>query len=361
MEMSFICGIVGLPGVGKTAIFNAITAAGAAGFGKDEANRATVQVPDSRIEPLVKMYNAPKIVPAQMEVVDIPGLKAGSTASGGRGSKLLAHVKDVDALIHVVRCFEDPDLAHEYDSINPARDVETIDLEMVVADAQTVQNKIDRIAKKAKSGDADAKRDLAALETVKASLDSGVPARKMGLGERELAAVFDCNLVSLKPVMYVANLKTPSDAKNEHVAALEKLASEEKAETVIVCGRDEADIAQLDPEDQKVFLAELGLEESSMERLIQAAYRTLGLVNFITAGPKEVHIWTCEAGSKAPRAAGKIHSDMEQGFIRMEVMTFVDLMELGSEAAVTKAGKLRVEGKDYVVQDGDIVVIRFNK
>ena len=359
--MSFICGIVGLPGVGKTAIFNAITAAGAGSFGKDEANRAVVQVPDSRIEPLVKMYNAPKTVPAQMEVVDIPGLKAGSTAAGGRGSKLLAHIKDVDAVIHVVRCFEDANLPHEYDTINPVRDVETIDLEMVVADAQTVQNKIDRLAKKAKSGDADAKRDLAALEAVKAGFDSGTPARRMGLGERELAAVFDCNLVSLKPVLYVANLKTPADADNAHVAALREAAAAESAETVIVCGRDEADIAQLDPEDQRVFLSELGLEESSMERLIRAAYRTLGLVNFITAGPKEVHIWTCDKGSKAPQAAGKIHSDMEQGFIRMEVIAYDDLIALGSEAAVTKAGKMRVEGKDYVVKDGDIVVIRFNK
>ena len=359
--MSFICGIVGLPGVGKTTIFNAITAAGAGSFGKDEANRATVQVPDSRIEPLVKMYSAPKVVPAQMEVVDIPGLKAGSTAAGGRGSKLLAHIKDVDAVIHVVRCFEDANIPHEYDTIDPARDVETIDLEMVVADAQTVQNKMDRMAKKAKSGDADAKRDMAALELVKAGLDAGTPARKMGLGERETAAVFDCNLVSLKPVLYVANLKSPADAENRHVAALRKVAEEEQAETVLVCGRDEADISQLDPEDQKVFLSELGLEESSMERLIRAAYRTLGLVNFITAGPKEVHIWTCANGSRAPQAAGKIHSDMEQGFIRMEVMTYDDLIGLGSEAAVTKAGKLRVEGKEYVVKDGDIVVIRFNK
>ncbi len=359
--MSFICGIVGLPGVGKTTIFNAITAAGAGSFGKDEANRAMVEVPDSRIAPLVEMYNAPKTVPAQMEVVDIPGLKAGSTAAGGRGSKLLAHIKDVDALIHVVRCFEDPNIPHEYDTIDPARDIETIDLEMVVLDAQTVQNKIDRIAKKAKAGDADAKRDMTSLEKIKEGLDSGTPARKQDLSERDLAAVFDCNLVSLKPVMYVANLKSQSDAGNKHVAALRKAAEEEKAEVVPVSGKDEADIAQLDPEDQKVFLAELGLAESSMERLIRAAYRTLGLVNFITAGPKEVHIWTCRNGSKAPQAAGKIHSDMEQGFIRMEVMTYDDLVGLGSEAAVTKAGKLRVEGKEYVVKDGDIVVIRFNK
>lgn len=359
--MSFTCGIVGLPGVGKTTIFNAITAAGAGSFGRDEANRAMVAVPDARIDPLVKMYSAPKTVPAQMEVVDIPGLKAGSTAGGGRGSKLLAHIKDVDALIHVVRCFDDPNIPHEYDTINPARDVETIDLEMVVADSQTVQNKIDRIAKKAKAGDGDARRDLASLEKVKAALDSGIPARRQNLGEHELAAVFDCNLMSLKPVMYTANLKSVSEQDNAHTKALRALADAENAQMVAVAGRDEADIAQLDAEDQKVFLAELGLQESSMERLIRAAYKTLGLVNFITAGPKEVHIWTCASGSKAPQAAGKIHTDMERGFIRMEVMTYDDLIGLGSEAAVSKAGKLRVEGKDYVVQDGDIVVIRFNK
>ena len=359
--MSFICGIVGLPGIGKTTIFNAITAAGAGTFGKEETHRATVQVPDQRIEPLVKMYAAPKIVPAQMEVVDIPGLKAGSTAAGGRGSKLLAHIKDVDAVIHVVRCFEDAGLAHEYDSINPERDVETVDLEMVVADAQTVQNKIERIAKKAKSGDAEAKRDLTACEEIKAQLDNGVPVRKIKLAERDLQAIFDCNLVSLKPVVYVANLKTPADADNNYTSALRKLAEQEGAEMVTVCGRDEAEIAQLEPADQLVFLSELGLRESSMERLIRAAYKTLGLVNFITAGPKEVHIWTCAAGSKAPQAAGKIHSDMEHGFIKMEVMTYDDLMAAGSEAAVAKSGKLRIEGKDYEVKDGDIVVIRFNK
>ncbi|MDR1613308.1 MAG: redox-regulated ATPase YchF [Planctomycetota bacterium] len=359
--MSFTCGVVGLPGVGKTAIFNAVTAAGADSFGKDEANRAVVMVPDSRIEPLVKMYNAPKTVPAQMEVVDIPGLKAGSTAGGGRGNKLLALIKDVDAVIHVVRCFDDPNLPHEYETVDPARDVETIDLEMIVADAQTLQNKIERIAKKAKAGDADAKRDLAACETVRAGLDAGTPARRLELSERDLAGVFDCNLVSLKPVMYVANIKTPADGRNDHVAALRAAAAAENAELVAVCGRDEADIAQLEPEDQLAFLKELGLGESSMERLIQAAYRTLGLVNFITAGPKEVHIWTCKSGSKAPLAAGKIHSDMERGFIRMEVTTYDDLIALGSEAAVAKAGKLRVEGRDYVVKDGDIVVVRFNK
>ncbi|MDR2390261.1 MAG: redox-regulated ATPase YchF [Planctomycetota bacterium] len=359
--MGFACGVVGLPGAGKTTIYNAITAAGAEGFGRDEANRAVVQVPDRRIAPLAAMFNAPKTVPAQMEVVDIPGLKAGSTAGGGRGSKLLAHIKDVDALIHVVRCFEDANLPHEYETIDPARDVETIDLEMIAADAQTVQNKIERLVKRARTGDAEAKRDIVSLERAAEGLASGFPARKLALGERDHDALLDCNLMSLKPVLYVANLKSMAEAENRHVGALQGIAAGEGAETVLVAGRDEADIARLEPEDQKVFLDELGLAESSMERLIRAAYRTLGLVNFITAGPKEVHIWTCPAGSKAPRAAGKIHSDMEKGFIRMEVMTCDDLIALGSEAAVAKTGRLRIEGKDYVVKDGDIVVVRFNK
>jgi ribosome-binding ATPase YchF (GTP1/OBG family) len=239
--------------------------------------------------------------------------------------------------------------------------VETVDLEMVAADAQTLQTKLERLAKKAKAGDADAKRDIASLEKTAEGLASGLPARKLDLSARDLEAVFDCNLMSLKPVLYVANLKSMADADNRHVAALRRTAEAEKAETVLVAGRDEADIARLEPEDQKAFLAELGLAESSMERLIRAAYRTLGLVNFITAGPKEVHIWTCPSGSRAPRAAGKIHSDMEKGFIRMEVMSYDDLIGLGSEAAVAKSGRLRVEGKDYVVRDGDIVVVRFNK
>lgn len=359
--MGFRCGLVGLPGCGKTTIFNAVTAAGASGYGAQEANQAVIAVPDDRIRPLVEMYSAPKIVPAQVEVVDIPGLKRGSTAGEGRGGRLLGHIKDVDAVLHVVRCFEDPALPHEYDTIDPARDVETVDLEMVAADAQTLDNKLGRLAKRIKAGEADAKRIAADCEKVKAALDEGTPARKLGLNDHERQSVADCNLMSLKPVLYVANLKSPADAENRHVKSLRAFAEAERAEVVTVCGRDEAEIAELPPEEQKEFLSELGLQESSMQRLIRAGYRTLGLVNFITAGPKEVHIWTCASGTKAPQAAGKIHSDMEQGFIRMEVIRYEDLMELESEAAVAKAGKQHVEGKDYVVRDGDIVVVRFNK
>ncbi|MBN2711226.1 MAG: redox-regulated ATPase YchF [Planctomycetes bacterium] len=359
--MGFQCGIVGLPGCGKTTVYNAITAAGATGYGAQEANRAVVAVPDDRIRPLVDMYKAPKEVPATVEMVDIPGLKKGSTAGDGRGSKLLAHVKDVEALLHVVRCFDDKNIPFEYDTINPVRDVETIDLELVVADAQTVQNKIDRLGKKARTGDKDAKREIEHCEKIKAALDEGIPARKQGLSDAEIVTITECNLVSLKPQMYVGNIKSQSEKDNEHVKALAKYAEEAGAEMIVICGRDEADISQLEDEDKAMFMEELGLTETSRERLIRAAYKTLGLIDFITAGETEVHIWTIRKGTRAQDAAGKIHTDLMEGFIRMEVITYDDLMEYGSEAAVAKAGKHRLEGKDYIVQDGDIVVVRHNK
>lgn len=358
--MGLNCGLVGLPSCGKTTIYNAITAAGVASYGGSEMNRAAVNVPDPRIQPLVETYKPAKTVPATLEVVDIPGLKAGSTVGEGRGTKLLGHIKDVDAVLHVVRCFEDEKVPFEYDAIDPARDVETVDLEMMVADSQTLQNKINRLARKEKVKDKDAAREAADCEKVKAGLDDGVPARKQNLNEQELASVRECNLLSLKPVLYIANIKSMDDADNSHVKALQAIADAEGSEMITVCGRDEADISQLDPQDQQEFLKELGLEESSMARLIRAAYRMLGLVNFFTATEKEVHIWTCRKGDKAPTAAGKIHTDMEKGFIRMEVIRYEHLVELGSEAAVAKAGKQRIEGKAYEVQDGDIVWVRFS-
>jgi GTP-binding protein YchF len=293
-------------------------------------------------------------------VVDIPGLTSGSTAGEGRGARLLAHLKDVDALLHVVRCFEDDAVPFAHSTIDPARDVETIDLEMMVADSQTLDNKINRLVKRARM-DPEAARHVAACRKVKDGFDQGLPARRQGLAPDELASLMECNLVSLKPVVYVANIKSMEDAGNRHVDALRLTAEAEGAEMVIVCGRDEAEISRLDPADRPEFLAALGLQESSMERLLRAANRMLGLVNFFTAGPKEVHVWTCSRGDKAPVAAGKIHTDMEEGFIRMEVIRCEDLIELGSEAAVTKAGKQRVEGRAYEVQDGDIVVVLFNQ
>jgi ribosome-binding ATPase len=294
-----------------------------------------------------------------LEVVDIPGLKA--EQGSGRGSRLLAHIKNVEALLHVVRCFEDASIPFEYETIDPVRDVETVDLELMAADSTTLQNKITRLEKKTKAGDKDAVRESAHCKKVYDAIQQGIPARKMNLSALELASVEECNLVSLKPVLYIANIKTVIDTDNRHVAALRQLAQTEGSEVIPVCGRDEADISQLEPGEREVFLKELGLEESSMERLIRAASRTLGLINFFTSGEDEVRAWTCRKGDKAPVAAGKIHTDMLKGFIRMEVTRYEDLIELGSEAAVAKAGKHRVESREYEVQDGDIVVVLFNK
>ncbi len=322
-------------------------------------NRAVVGIPDRRIEALASIYQPPKITPATLEVVDIPGLTSGSTAGEGRGARLLAHLKDVDALLHVVRCFEDESVPFAYSTIDPARDVETIDLEMMVADSQTLDNKINRLAKKART-DADVARQVADCQKVKAAFDQGIPARRQSLTSEELANIRECNLVSLKPVLYVANIRSMEDISNRHVKALQGVADAEASEMLAVCGRDEAEISCLDPADRLEFLAALGLQESSMERLLRAANRMLGLVNFFTAGEKEVHVWTCHRGDPAPVAAGKIHTDMEEGFIRMEVIRCEDLVELGSEAAVAKAGKQRVEGRAYEIQDGDVVVVLFN-
>ncbi len=358
--MGLNCGLIGLPSCGKTTIYNAITAAEAAIYGGSEMNRAAVNVPDPRIQPLMKIYNPPKVVPAILEVVDIHGLKAGSTGEEGHGTKLLGHIKDVDALLHVVRCFEDDNIPFEYDTIDPKRDVETVDLELIVADSQTLQNKIKRLSKKVRVGDKEAVREVDDCEKVRASLEEGISARKQNLNDHELASVRECNLVSLKPVLYIANIKYIEDVENRHVKALQTIADDDGSEMVAICGKDEAEVSQLEPEDQQEFLKELGLQESSIERLIRAAYRLLGLVNFFTAGPKEVHVWTCRKGDKAPTAAGKIHTDMEKGFIRMEVIRYEDLIELGSEAAAAKAGKQRIEGKTYEILDGDVVVVRFN-
>jgi ribosome-binding ATPase len=358
--VALICGLVGVPGSGKTTIYNAITAAGATGFGGTETNRMVVNVPDSRLDKLVSMYNPRKLVPATLDILDIPGLKKAQGSS--RGSQLLANLKNVEALLHVIRCFEDPNVPFEYDTINPARDMETIDLEMMAADAATLENKIERVSKKLKAGDnKEAATEVAHCKKVFDAIQQGIPARRQNLSKAEKVSVYECNLVSLKPVLYIANVKSMADAGNKYVAALKEIAAAENAEMIVICGRDEADISQLDKADQKEFLKELGLEESSMERLLKAAYRLLGLISFFTVGEDEVRAWTCRAGDKAPVAAGKIHTDMEKGFIRMEVMHYDDLVALGSENALVKTGKKRVESREYEVKDGDIVTVLFNK
>jgi GTP-binding protein YchF len=357
--MGLSCGLIGLPSCGKTVIFNAITSAGVSSYNGSEKNLAMVNIPDQRINKLVAMYKPRKVTAATLEVVDIPGLKA-SPDGNGRGIKLIGNIKDVDSLLHVVRCFEDDSVPFEFEIINPVRDIEIVDLELMTADSLTLEKKITRLAKKVRAGDKDAIRESAHCEKIFAGIQQGVPARKQKLNLQEIASVRECNLVSLKPVVYIANVKTMNNGHNPHLDALSKYAQEEGAEVIAVCGKDEADISQLPPEERIEFLRDLGLEESSMERLLHVAYKTLGLVNFFTTGEDEVRAWTCRFGDKAPVAAGKIHSDMEKGFIRMDVMRCDDLFELGSEASVAKAGKHRVEGREYEVQDGDIVNVLFN-
>ncbi len=358
--MGLSCGLVGMASCGKTVVFNAITAAGVPSQNAAGMNRAIVPVPDSRVTRLAAMYHPLKVIPSTLEVVDIPGIKAAS-GSGGRGFRSLGFIKDTEALLHVVRCFDDGTVPFEYPTIDPRRDVETVDLELMAADSTTLENKINRLDRKAHSGDKETARDVAACQKVYAAIQQGIPARRQGLTPQELAAVRDCNLASLKPVLYIANVKSVADAENKYVTALKEFARSENAEVVLVCGKDEADISQLDEKDRPEFMRELGLTESSMERLLTAAYRMLGLISFFTVGEDEVRAWTCRKGDKAPAAAGKIHSDMEKGFIRMEVMRYEDLIELGSEAAVAKAGRQRVEGRDYEVKDGDIVSVRFGR
>ncbi len=352
--MALRCGLVGRPSCGKTTVFNAVTAAGAPSFDAAELHRATVEVPDPRVEQLVRLYAPRKIVRASVEIADIPGLDSGDAAGGGRSSRLLTHIKEADVLIHVVRCFPSAEGAP-----NPIHDVELVDLELMAADSATLERKRDRIVKRARTGDKETALELADCERVVERLHEGVPARRQGLTEKERASVFECNLLSLKPVLYVANVETAADLAGPAVDLVRSRATDEGAETVAICGRDEADLSELSVEERGPFLEELGLRELSIERVIHAAYRELGLVDFFTAGEKEVHVWTCRRGDKAPAAAGKIHTEMERGFVRMEVIPYADLVALGSEDAAAKAGRRRLEGRDYEVADGDIVIIRF--
>lgn len=358
--MSLRAGLIGIQSCGKTAIFNAITSAGVSSYNSSEMNEAIVNVPDHRLERLVAMYHPRKTVAATLDVIDIPGIKVSNQGENGRDSRLLGYIKDVEALLHVVRCFEDSAVPFGYDTINPVRDVETVDLELMAADSTTLENKINRLAKRVRAGDADAIRETEDCVKVHAAIQQGIPARKQDLDVRVMASIRECNLVSLKPVLYVANVKSMEDAVNSHISALKQIAKTEDAEMLIISGKDEADISQLARNEQQEFLRELGLQESSMERLMSTAYRMLSLVTFFTTGEDEVRAWTCRKGDKAPVASGKIHTDMEKGFIRMEVIRYEDLMELGSEPAVAKAGRKHIEGREYEVRDGDIVSVRFN-
>ncbi|EHM43522.1 redox-regulated ATPase YchF [Anaeroglobus geminatus] len=367
MSTNLEVSIVGLPNVGKSTLFNAITEAGAEAanypFCTIEPNVGVVEVPDKRLQILANMYCPKKVVPAVMRFVDIAGLVSGASKGEGLGNKFLSHIRETDAIAEVVRCFEDENITHVAGSVDPLRDIDVINTELCLADLETAQKRADRLTKIAKCGDKDAKTELAVLEKVLAYLENGEPVRKAKLTESELPLLKELNLLILKPILYVCNVSEEEAAaadENPHVRRVIEFAEKEDAEVVAVSAKIEAEIAELPKNEAAMFLKELGLPEAGLTKLIRASYALLGLINFFTAGADEVRAWTIVEGTHAQKAAGKIHTDMERGFIRAEIISYNDLIACGSEQAAKEKGLVRLEGKEYPMQDGDITYFRFN-
>ncbi|ADC90857.1 GTP-binding protein YchF [Mageeibacillus indolicus UPII9-5] len=360
-------GIVGLPNVGKSTLFNAITKAGAESanypFCTIEPNVGVVPVPDQRLDFLAEMYKPEKYTPAVLELVDIAGLVAGASRGEGLGNKFLSHIRQVDAIIHVVRCFDDPNVIHVNGSADAKRDIETISLELILADLEYLERRIDKVKKSMKGGDKKPQAQLEVLLRIKEALDAGKSARSVELSDEEKEEITDLELLSAKPILYVANVSEDDLAapeKNNQFLAVQQIARAEQAACIAISAKIEEELASLDDEERAMFLQDLGIVESGLDQIVKSGYSLLNLISYLTAGPKEVRAWTIIRGTKAPQAAGKIHSDFERGFIRAEVVAYDDLHALGSMAACKEKGLVRSEGKDYVMKDGDIVLFRFN-
>lgn len=361
-------GVVGLPNVGKSTLFNAITKAGAESanypFCTIEPNVGVVAVPDHRLDVLGKLYNTQKITHASLKFVDIAGLVKGASRGEGLGNRFLASIRECEAIVHVVRCFEDPNITHVEGSIDPIRDIETINIELSLADFESVSARLEKTEKKAKQGDKEAKAEVEVLHILKEKLENGEPARTAILTEDQKKIASSLFLITTKPVIYACNISESDLGKDEDqikfVKDVKDFAKKEGSEVLVISAKVEQEITELDEDEKQLFLEDLGLKESGLDRIIQIGYRLLGQISFLTAGEKEVRAWTIMKGSKAPQAAGKIHTDFEKGFIKAEVVPYETLVELGNYQKAKEAGKVRIEGKDYVVQDGDVMLFRFN-